>query len=248
MKKSIFMAAVSLLGPGAVLAGSGAGDYVPMQVIQTMAPVFPREAIPYGLTDGEASVAISVDETGRLNDVLVTRYSYPGFADAAVSAIKRWQFKPAQVHGVACGATEELTFTFESTGIVVVDLNAQVYAAEMHFRIAPNSEAFAFCTLRQLDRIPTPITIVKPVYPARLAHSSQTVHVTVGFYIDPDGRVRMPAVSSATGQANQELAGAAVAAVSQWRFEPPISKGRRVLVYAQQDIAFKPAVAESAGP
>ena len=60
------------------------------------------------------------------------------------------------------------------------------------------------------------------------------------FLIDEEGRVRLPAVSRATNEANEELAAAAVTAVTQWRFEPPTAKGKPVLVRAQQDFAFQP--------
>jgi outer membrane biosynthesis protein TonB len=35
-------------------------------------------------------------------------------------------------------------------------------------------------------------------------------------------------------------AAAAVSAVEQWRFEPPLRKGAPVLVYAQQEFSFHP--------
>jgi TonB family protein len=63
----------------------------------------------------------------------------------------------------------------------------------------------------------------------------------VEFYIDPQGNVRMPSVSRETIEANEELSAVAIAAVSQWQFDPPLAKGRPVLVLAQQDFTFKPA-------
>ena len=101
--------------------------------------------------------------------------------------------------------------------------------------------SFSACTLGQLDRTPTPIKIVKPVYPGRLARSSHGGHVTVEFYIDEQGRVRLASVDRQTIEANEELAAAAVTAVEQWQFEPPLMNGRPVLTLAQQDISFKPA-------
>ena len=60
------------------------------------------------------------------------------------------------------------------------------------------------------------------------------------FYIDPQGRVRIPSVSRETIEANPGLAAAAVTAVSQWQFAPPVSNGKPVLVVASQDFSFRP--------
>jgi TonB family protein len=80
---------------------------------------------------------------------------------------------------------------------------------------------------------------VNPVYPNQLAKGGGG-RVSVGFYIDEQGRVRMPSVSIETNEANEELAAAAVTAVSQWQFETPTCKSRPVLVLAQQEFSFKP--------
>ncbi len=116
----------------------------------------------------------------------------------------------------------------------------QTIAELLRMTIAPNSQAFMARTLSQLDRTPTPIKIVRPAYPKTLARSSRGGHVTVEFYIDEQGHVRMPSVDRQTIEANEELAAAAVTAVEQWQFEPPLLKGRPVLTLAQQDFSFKP--------
>jgi TonB family protein len=72
-----------------------------------------------------------------------------------------------------------------------------------------------------------------------LVNFSEKAHtVTVEFYIDEQGNVRMAAVPRES--AGDIYAAAAVAAVEQWRFEPPLRKGRPVLVLAQQEFNFRP--------
>jgi len=65
--------------------------------------------------------------------------------------------------------------------------------------------------------------------------------VSVEFYIDETGRVRMPSVDLETNEAYEDLSATAIAAVGQWQFEPPTVKGRPVLVVAHQDFTFQPA-------
>ena len=215
-------------------------DYVPMKVIQTDEVQFPRRAIEVGITSGEVRVSIQIDETGKLTDHLLTAYTHRALADSAVQALKRWKFEPAWVRGEPRSATVELVFLFENRGLVVVDLNAHSYAQLRDVQLRPGAYGYGARTLRQLDRIPTPAKVVEPVYPAEAAQKQQSAVVTVFFYIDEQGHVRMPAVSRQIGETDDAFAAAAVEAVSQWQFEPPLSRGQPVLVAARQDFKFQP--------
>jgi TonB family protein len=236
--------AASVVGVSGARAQPAATDYVPMKVIQTVAPIYPRTASELGLTEGETHVSIQIDSEGHLTDYVVTAYSHPAFAERSVDAIKQWRYEPAYLDGQARGATVDLTFHYKSKGIVIVDLSVNSYLEVRRFEIMPNALAYRACTLRELDRIPTPSKIVKPVYPQELA-GRHPVSVTVDFYIDEKGHVRLPAVSRESIQASGELAAAAVNAVAQWEFEPPLSKGRPVLVLARQVFTFQAADTET---
>jgi TonB family protein len=219
----------------------GLPAYVPIKIDQTTEAVFPRKMVAVGIKSGAASVAIAVDDNGRLTDYLVTAYSHPAFAESAVEAVKKWKFEPARVHGSPRNSKSDITFRFELEGVVVVTLTPLSYGELVRFKIAPESEAYSACTLAQLDRIPNPTKIVNPAYPNQLARSSLGGRIHVEFYIDETGRVRMPSVSRETNEASEELSAAAIMAVAQWQFDPPTMKGRPVLVLAQQDFNFKPA-------
>jgi TonB family protein len=225
----------------AARAQIGLPAYVPMRIDQTVEAAYPRKLVAIGLKSGAASLAIAVDDDGRLTDTLVTAYSHPAFAESALGAVKRWKFEPARVHGAARKSKSDITFRFELEGVVVVTLTPITYGELVHFKIAPDSEAYSACTLAQLDRIPNPTKIVNPVYPTQMARSSSGGHIHVEFYIDETGRVRMPSVSRETDEASEELSAAAITAVAQWQFDPPTAKGKPVLVLAQQDFNFKPA-------
>lgn len=219
----------------------GFPDYVPVKVNQRQEAVYPSSLVSVGLKSGSASVAIAVDDAGHLTDYLVTAYTHPAFADSAVAALKKWTFEPAMIHGFPRNSKSDLTFRFQMEGVVVVTMTSLSYGEMLHLKLAPGSYAYRACTLGELDHIPIPTKIVNPVYQDKLARSSRGGHVLVSFYIDEQGHVRMPSVSKETNDANEELAALAVTAVSQWQFDPPMWKGRPVLVAAQQDIHFKPS-------
>lgn len=196
---------------------------------------YPPAMLYGGVLSGEVRIAISVDENGQLTDHLVIGYTDPGFVDTAVNAVRRWSYEPALASGRPQSARANVLFVFKDEGVIVQRLPGAIerlYVSEImreHYVYEP-------CRLRDLDRIPTPVHVVSPV--ARLEGKAHTV--TVGFFIDESGRVRMPAVERES--ADDLLAVAAVTAVEQWRFEPPLRQGRPVLVYAQQDFTFKPKV------
>src|ERR1700678_3442204 len=235
--RRLLLLQAALLGPLTAVAQFVQQDYVPMKFIQLEPAVYPQSVLPLGITSGEARVAVQVDDTGQLTDSLVVAYSHPAFADEEAAALKKWRFEPAMVHGLPCSATAVLDFRFRS-GAVVMDLFTDSVAQMIHFRVVPEALAYKVCSLDQLDRIPTPTKIVKPSYTLEQARRSHLRYLTVEFYIDKEGHVRLPAVSRESIEADKELSAAAVMAVEQWQFEPPVSRGNPVFVRAQQVFNF----------
>ena len=200
---------------------------------QTGVLVYPASMTAEGVFSGEVRAVISVDAEGNLTDWLLTAYTQPTFADVAMAAIRRWRYLPATVNGRRQASRAHILFEFRTEGVVVQTLPG---ALVKQMFPAPFEERYLYktCRLRELDRIPTPVHVVAPS--AKLDGPPRSV--TVEFYIDEEGRVRMPAVDREA--ADDMLAAASVAAVEQWRFEPPLRRGRPVLVYAQQEFTFRP--------
>lgn len=214
-----------------------APDREPLKLIRTVEPLYPLRLQAEGIKEGDAQLAISVDEQGRLQDYLVIGYSRKEFADAAVAALKRWQFEPMRLRGEPHPVTQELWITFESRGLAVVSETASEHIQRRIERLAPGLLAYRVYTLRELDRLPVPREVVAPVYSQALADRGITGRVSVEFFIDETGRVRLPSVRES---AHNELAVEAVVAVRRWRFDPPLRNGRPVLVRAIQDFNFSP--------
>jgi TonB family protein len=200
--------------------------------------IYPSTMLLSGISIGEARVVISVDAEGRLTDALVIAYTDASFAETATAALKRWTYEPAQVHGHARASRAEVLFTFSSSDGITVSSIANQEMAKRLMTFLQEQYAFQACQLRDLDRIPTPLQVVAPALAkATLTHGTKRT-VTVEFYIDQEGRVRVPAIEPA--ETDDVYAAAAVAAVEKWRFEPPLRKGRPVLVLARQDFTFVP--------
>jgi TonB family protein len=222
----------TLWGVAAIFDAPPEGD-VGIGIKQTGVLTYPASMMAEGIYSGEVRAVISVDAEGRLSDWLVIGYTQPAFADAASAAIQRWKYEPTVVNGRPRASRADVLFEFRLEGVVVMTLPG---ASVKHAFRQMNEEHYVYrpSRLGELDRIPTPVHVVPPM--AQMDGPPR--NVTVEFYIDEEGKVRMPAVDR--DSANDLLAAAAVAAVEQWRFEPPQRKGRRVLVYAHQEFTFKP--------
>jgi TonB family protein len=243
----LLLASLAVALPAIARDAAPAG-YESLKIVKATDIIFPQQATQLGARDGEARVIIQVDETGALTDWLVTSYTLPVFAERAVNAVKQWKFEPARVRGEPRSSVTELSFIFSTKGIVVTDLSLSSYVAMRDYQLRPEAYAYKVCALHELDRIPVPSKIVQPAFPAEFVPKGSPVSIDVEFYIDEQGHVRLPSVSRETNQAHAVLGAAAVTAVAQWNFEPPMSHGRPVLVYARQEFKFQPAPAVAPMP
>jgi len=232
-----------ILGIGVLLSGSllaqtsaARSDWQSLKILQTVDPIFPPHLMQLAVTEGEARVVINTDTTGKLADWLVVGYTHPEFAEAAVVAIKQWKFEPARLQGEPVGTTVELIFNYEAKGVVVSTSTAGEILERRLIRMMAARYTYQPCSPRELDRIPTPIVTIPPQYSGALAQKGVKGKVTVKFFIDETGAVRMPAASA---KDNAMLTTLAIDALSRWKFAPPTSKGRGVLVKASQEFDFR---------
>jgi len=229
---SLLVTILSLLASGNLFARERAGDNAGIAIDQAGVLVYPPKMLNAGVFSGEVRAVISIDDQGTLTDCLVIGYTNQGFVDAAIAAVKRWVYQPAMVMGRARASRAEVLFTFRDRGVIVQNLPG---ALEHYQTFGSQEDRYVYqpCKMSQLDRIPEPVHVVHPV----LSKSVSPHPLLVEFYIDEEGRVRMPAVGRES--ADDAFAAAAVSAVEQWRFEPPLCKGKPVLVYAQQPFGPK---------
>ena len=214
-----------ILGIGVLLSGSllaqtstSRSDWQSLKILQTADPVFPSHLMQVGVTDGEARVVINTDASGKLVDWLVVGYTHPEFAEAAVKAIKQWTFEPARLQGEPVGTTIELSFYFEAKGVVVSTTCTDILEGRF-LRMMAAHYAYQPCSPRELDRIPTPIVTITPQYSGAMAKKGVTGKVTVEFFIDETGAVRLPAASA---KDDTMLIALAIDALNQWKFTPPV--------------------------
>ncbi|MEO7412348.1 MAG: TonB family protein [Opitutaceae bacterium] len=204
-------------------------------VVQSGGLQFPDPLARMYPNGGEARLLITVRADGELTEWLVTGYSAPAFRSEAVTVLKDLKFIPARMKGETITARAEIVVRFEARGMLVstsTSMEAFNLSARSGFE---HDEFYRAFPVNRLDRLPKALQVVSPIYPQELADKGVVGSVTVDFYIDEEGAVRMPSVLE---QEPFALANAAVNAIRQWRFESPMRQGKPALAHAQQVFNF----------
>jgi len=231
VKTRLAFLAAMMLGTGFSRARAAAPADVPCGVTNEVAPAYPSREFHNGIIAGRARLLLRVDPQGNLVDALVAGYTLPGFAEAAMNAVKRWKFEPARIDGRPAFANLDVTFAFD----VNRPLATAVYGPRDESPVALANYQDGAVSASQLDQPLAPLSTVAPAYPADWAQRGIKGSVVVEFYVDETGRVRLPAIVSTD---RPELGWIAVPAIEQWRFPPPTRHGQPVLVKAQQAFQF----------
>ena len=208
--------------------------YVPCKISTQARGVFPLRLLLDGITHGEAHLVLEVGTDGQLADTLLTAYTHREFADEALRVVNESRYTPGAVDGQPVISIINLQLRFETTGVVAYQRfgvpSRLTGVLDDNFEYRPHG-------LSTIDRTPAARHLPGPIYPKAWIAQGRTGKVTVDFYIDETGQARMPV---ALGTPDELLAAAAVAAVKQWRFEPPLRRSKPVLAHAQQIFVFQP--------
>lgn len=199
---------------------------------------FPGQAVHAGVATGSATVGVFVDAAGQARDFLLIRHTQDYFGAALLEEAKRRTYTAKQLKGEAIPAAFVFSYSFEPPA----GMNA-ISNFEAANRRSEDIQGGAKYTYRprnetELDGgqlVPTRVAI--PMLPRALVpKDGKPVRALVSFYVDEQGRVRLPNVESSLPP---HFVTAAVAAVQQWAFKPPVIKGQPVLVHTMRALTFR---------
>lgn len=232
----LFLAILSAMTPliaSTPSAPAPDADYVPVRIRQKTNAVYPLRLLYEGVVRGEATAVLEIDSTGRVVDQLITAYTHREFAEEMKRAISRWTFEPGTVNGEPVVSILTLTFDFSVDGVVTYEKRFPSLRDETF------GDRFAYFPRgsESLDSKPVGVSMEPPVYPKAWIDEGRSGSVTIRFFIDETGAARLPVIIAHSDTA---LANAAVAAVKQWKFEPPRVHGKPVLALAEQTFVFEP--------
>ncbi|WP_164976031.1 energy transducer TonB [Oleiharenicola lentus] len=203
-------------------------------VVVTVEPQIPARLRMEGLRDGRVTFAVDVDAEGKLTDWLVLEASHADLIAPCSEAIQRWRFSPARYDGARVPVRVKFTVNLSMTGAVISrtvvdtvgDFFERVAGRPLDYRISRGNE---------IDRPLEALNRVSPAYASEAQRQGVAGRVTVFFFVDERGQVRLPAVSAET---HPYLSGIAVRAMREWKFTPPTREGRPVTVEASQAFVF----------
>jgi TonB family protein len=211
-------------------------EYVAPRIIDEPVWSYPLGAERDGLYSGDVSVVLSIDAEGHVTDWLVLQFTHPAFSQNVVANLPQYRFAPARARGEPVPVRTIMNFNFHKGG-AIVSHTAMDHIEERIMTLEGTKTISRICSVKELDRPLTPVRVVSPNYPNELRQRQEDGLVTIDFYVDEQGRVRLPAITSVD---HPIFAREAVGALTQWQFEPPTSYGQPVLVHAKQVFRFPP--------
>lgn len=204
--------------------------YVPPKPAKLSVPVYPFELLAKKVT-GEASIACMVDVDGKVIRTDVLESTRPEFAAALAAALEATEFAYATREGEPIASVLGFRHRFELAPDTPGDPRMELRLLE---RTERQPSLFGFPAA--LDRPVRPKEQKAPVFPTELQRKQREGEALVEFYLDEEGRPRLPRVRHATDPA---FGYAAVQAVAQWTFDPPTTHGQPTVMRVAVPFHFR---------
>lgn len=216
-------------------------------VVADPSPRYPSKLWYQGVKGGHATIVVTVDESGFLDDWLVIEASHRDFIKSIEEVIYRWDFKPARIDGAPIRATQRIPMFLDGSRIKKDTSRSEWkrvyegYAAKNRggfLRNRNNKESLKFVRADELDKNPVAMEQPPPLISDEAAKRSKGGSASFRFYIDTSGAARLPTLYKLYGEVAPEVLLAAQAALEKWRFQPPTSDGEPVVCEVVQSFVF----------
>lgn len=202
-------------------------------------PEFPDFVRLTGSSRGHVTAAIGRDSEGHVDDVLLLESTHPRLSHAVTEAVRKWRFaRPANQAMLGAEIVPIVRFIFTASGISIVSAATGPAVARDAAGLGRDDAPVVLPGVADLDSPAAPVHQPMPRISGVTRDRVTAGSATVKFFIDETGRVRIPLVLEAT---TPELGEAALAAVAQWRYEPPRIAGRATIAIETQTFQFAPA-------
>jgi TonB family protein len=227
----VFVAGAGVFGLPLDLTNGPPPQLPPLSRYQ--APAFPETLRLTSIADGYATMMLTIDADGRVDDSIAIEASHPAFAQTMHETLGKWRF--ARAESATVPRREIFQFDFRRTGMIGSLSHRD--ASKSFFPATPAEHEKPIRTLEwdALARAPERIATAAPIYPADLREQDIAGFALVSFVIDTSGQIRVPAV---TASSNRAFADAVLSAVKQWRFAPPSQDGEPIQVRIERSFSF----------
>jgi TonB family protein len=193
------------------------GEIKPPRLIKQVDPVYPAIA-RQARVDGVVILEVETDTYGRVRNTRILR-SIPLLDKAAIDAVRQWVYEPAIIDGKPRGVFFTTTVRFQ-----LVDASSMPARRKDGEPLKLTGDVKGPKLIKQVD----------PVYPPVARQSQVEGTVILEVTTDIYGRVRDIKVLRSIPLLDQ----AAVDAVKQWVYEPPIINGKPISVTFTVTVTF----------
>ena len=170
-------------------APPASGETRPPRAIHTVSPKHP-EALRQKLIAGECEIECVVGTDGRVVYTKVVSATQPEFGEAAMAALRQWEFQPGMRNGQPVPMNVRIPFAFTFTTEQVLE----IIAKRPVFREVTDT----IIPAEQLPVWPQPTQIYLPPYPSELKGSGKHGKVVLSIIVDKDGHVINPKIVKST--------------------------------------------------
>lgn len=192
-------------------------------------PVYPYQWLSAD-RKGAATVALMIDENGRVTATHIQAASAPEFGLALQAAADATDFQPALRAGHPTKTVTAIGWDFTT-----VEADHLVKPRDVDLLRLERKHPENLASADQLDEALDPVVSPDPKYPTGATGKVEQPSAEIEFLIDTDGTVHLARIAKAT----QEVFGyAAVQAVASWQYNPPTVHGKPVVVRARHSFEF----------
>ena len=244
MKHPVCLLSSLMIALGASLAGATESrdvkPSVELRIVKFVRPEFPGIALQEGVAEGTVVVAFSHDLAGRVTDALALESTHPAFAREAIAAVQQWQIAPHGEKGAPCQCAHVIRLAFEAGGVMRMASTPSRTNGTSELATSGAGPTSSVLTFDDLDARPKVLRQSMPALPISATNDAKHRAVSVTFFVDREGRVRVPSIVSTP----DPMLGAAVAqAMLQWRYESPRKGGKTVAALAEMNFNLNAAAA-----
>jgi TonB family protein len=185
------------------------GRMPPPLRIKYVAPEYPDIAKRAHI-DGVIMLAVIVDERGKVESIRVLR-SVPLIDEVAMAAVKQWQYKPLMVDGIARKAGFTVSLRISGEGMAADVSNARIPVGFVNGSVRIEEETARRWLMK----------CIWPTYPQKARQGRVEGIVVLGVRVNEKGLVEDAVVLRSIPVFDK----AALAAVKQWEYRPPLING-----------------------
>ena len=155
------------------------------EIIHTVAPQHPP-AFREKLINGEAEIECLIGENGQMIEAKVASATRPEFGEAALEAVRQWQFKAGEREGHPAAMRVKIPISFQ--------LSPEAMLESLARRPVFVEVAETIVKAEQLPAWPMPRKYPQPAYPKELRGSGKRGKAVVSIVINKEGRVINPKI------------------------------------------------------